>query len=278
MRLSILAILFVSILAGLSSLAAIPKSSMILQRTAENSGLGIYQIDLELQFPNGQEVTVIKESWMIEDQNNMKVHISGTKDYKEAVSIFINIQNGIRTFGKDSRKASSDLVERYFHTRSAEALNTLLAQEKMIPAAAHLQKSIKNLKDVDNSSEPYVRLARTNGVVTYAFGVPAEPEAKDQIFPGMWIEQDQFVIRKFRLNSGVEISADKYSSFPLGLNYPRTRALSWNGQQVIIQTLGVVAKNKSQFEAFGQKLNSKTDSLSLLPNAAFIEDFYKRFR
>jgi hypothetical protein len=260
------------------ALSAIPRSAMILQRTADNAGKGIYQIELELQFPGPVESTVVRETWLIEDSQNMKVHVSGTKDYKDQVSVFINLANGNRIFGKDTRKASADLFERYFNTRSADALNALLTQEKITPVNAHLTKPFKNSKDAENPIDPFVRLARTMGVVTYAFGIPKDPDSPEQVFPGIWIEQDQFLIRKLRLQSGIEIIADRYSTFSQGLNYPRTRTVRWNGQQVSIQTLQVTAKTKSQFDSFGQKLQSKPESLSLLPNSAYIDDFYKRFR
>lgn len=258
--------------------AAIPKTNMVLLRTAENAGTGYYQIDLEVQFPNGQDPLVLKESWMIEDQNNMKVLITGVKDFKDQVSLLITLNNGNRAVGNNIRKVSDDFIERYFHMRSPEQFAQILAQQKILPANALYQKPIRTVKDVDFSAESFVRLSRTNGVIAYAFGNPADANQAEQAFPGMWIEQDQFVIRKFRLPSGVEVSADRYSPFARGLSYPRTRSLRWGGQQVIIQTLNVGPRTKRQYQNFAQKVVSKPESLLQLPNAAYVEDFYKRFR
>lgn len=258
--------------------AAIPKTSMILQRTAENAGNGCYEIDLEMQFPNGQEPLILKETWMIEDQNNMKVYVSGVKDYKDQVSLFIMVKDGNRIFGPNIRKVSDDFIERYFHMRSSEQFGQILSAQKIIPANALIQRPVKNLKEMDFSPESFVRLARTNGVVAYAFGTPADQSQGDQAFPGVWIEQDQFVVRKLRLASGVEVTADRYSPFARSLFYPRTRTLRWGGQQVLIQTLNVGPRTKQQYQNFGQKIISKPDSLLGLPNANYIDDFYKRFR
>lgn len=259
-------------------LAAIPKSSMILQRTAENSGRGIYQIEIEAQFPSAQETTVLREVWMIQDSQNMKVQISGMKDYKDIVTAFIQITNGNRSFGKDLRKSSSENWEKYFHSRHSEVLAQLMAQEKIAPATAYLSKPLKSLKDFELTQESFLRLSRNGGVVTYAYGTPAIPEKTDETFPGLWIEQDQFLIRKIRLNSGAELTADKYSSYPSGLNFPKTRTIRWGGQQATLQTLNVSLKNKTQYDNFGSKTTSKPESFKLLPNGAVIEDFYKRFR
>jgi hypothetical protein len=202
---------------------------------------------------------------MIQDSQNMKVQISGMKDYKDIVTAFIQITNGNRSFGKDLRKSSSENWEKYFHSRHSEVLAQLMAQEKIAPATAYLSKPLKSLKDFELTQESFLRLSRNGGVVTYAYGTPAIPEKTDETFPGLWIEQDQFLIRKIRLNSS-------------GLNFPKTRTIRWGGQQATLQTLNVSLKNKTQYDNFGSKTTSKPESFKLLPNGAVIEDFYKRFR
>lgn len=255
------------------SLAAIPKSSLILQRLSENAGSGVYQIDQELQFPNGQDILVLKETWMIENENNLKLIVTGAKELKDQVAFSIQVSGGTHSVTK--KRVSEDFIERYFHIRSAEVWAQTLGHLKLTPANVLSHKPPRSLKDIDNQPESFVRLARSGGVVTYAFGglSSAENEA-----PGFWVEQDQFVLRKFRLPSLVEVTADRFSPYSKGMNFPRTRTVRWGSNQVTIQTISVSARSKEAFASFGLKGPTKMEALNNLPAAAIIEDFYKRFR
>jgi hypothetical protein len=255
------------------SLAAIPKASLILQKTAENAGNGVYQIDQEVQFPNGPDTLVLRESWMIENSENMKLVVTGSKEMKDQVSFYIQVVNGIHSQTK--KRVSEDFIERYFHIRSLDTWAQVLTSMKLVPPGGLSRHTLRNLKDAEYQPENFVRLARSGGVVTYAFGGIALQE-KDPT--GFWIEQDQFVLRKFRLPSGVEVTADKFSSYPKGLNFPRTRTVRWGSNQVTIQTISVTSRTKEAFASFGQKAPTKMDALNSQPAAALVDDFYKRFR
>ncbi len=259
----------------LQAQASIPKASMILQRTAENAGNGIYQIEQEVQFPNGQETLVLKETWLIENENNMKLLVTGAKELKDQVSFFIQVTNGNRTQSGSTKRITEDFVERYFHIRNPEAFVQVLANMKLVPANVLGKKVLKTSKDADNQPENFVRLSRTGGTIAYAFGTPTTEE---QELPGFWIEQDQFVLRKFRLPTKAEVTADKYSAYARGLMYPRTQVIRWGNNQVTVQTISVSAKTKDTWNQFGQKATTKMEVLNALPAAALVEEFYKRFR
>lgn len=254
---------------------AIPKASMILQRTSENAGNGLYQIDQEVQFPNGPETLSLRETWLIENENNMKLLVTGTKELKGLVAFTLQIQNGNRLQESGGKRITEDFIERYFHFRTKEALAQSLAQMKLVPGNVLAHRPLRTLKDVDFQPENFVRLARSGGVVTYAFGPLANPT---QETPGFWIEQDQFVIRKFRLLSSVEVSADQYSPYSKGLMFPRTRTVRWGDNQVTIQTISVSSRPKESWATFAQKVVPKTEPLASQPGSAIIQDFYKRFR
>jgi len=258
-----------------TSWAAIPKANMILQRTSENAGNGIYQIDQEVQFPNGQDTLILRETWLIENENNMKLIVTGAKELKDQVAFSVQISNGVRTQGTGSKRITEDFIERYFHFRSKESLAQALAQLKLVPANVLKSRGVKNLKEIDHQPEPFVWLTRSGGVITYAFGSPAMPEKET---PGFWIEQDQFVIRKFRLPSETEVVADRYSSYAKGLTFPRTRVVRWGTNQVTIQTISVSSKSKEAMAQFGLKTPPKMDALNNQQAAAVVEEFYKRFR
>lgn len=257
------------------SFAAIPRTSMILQRTAENAGGGYYQIDQEVQFPNGQDTLVLKETWMIENENNMKLVVTGAKELKDQVSFAIQITNGNHVMGSTSKKASDDFIEKYFHIRSATSFAQTLSQMKLIPPNALARRPIRNIKDIENQPENFVRLSRTGGLVAYAFGGLAFQEKEPA---GFWIEQDQFVLRKFRLPSQVEVVSDKFSSYSRGLMFPRTRSVRWGNNQVTIQTLSVTGRTKENYAQFANRVPTRMEALKNQQAAAIVEEFYSRFR
>lgn len=258
-----------------ASWAAIPKASMILSRTSENAGKGYYQIDQEVQFANGHDTLVLKETWLIENENNMKLIVTGAKELKDQVAFMVQISGGMRTQGSVTRRAGEDFIEKYFHIRSPESFAQILAQMKLVPTNVLAKKTPKNLKEWEYQPEPFVRLSRAGGVVAYAIGALPLQE-KDPA--GFWIEQDQFVIRKFRLPSEVEVTADRYSSYSRGLMFPRTRIVRWGPNQVTIQTISVSARGKETWSQFGLKTPPKTEALSNQQAASVVDEFYKRFR
>lgn len=264
-----------ALLLGIQSFAFIPKSNLIFQRLAENAGNGIYQIEQEVQFPSGSDLLALKETWLIENENNMKLLVTGTKELKDQIFFFVNFSNGIRTQSGAGRKLNESFFERYFHSRNSESFAESLVRMKVLPPQALARKAVRSLKEVDNKPESFVRLARTNGVISYAFGTPSEI---NQDNPGFWVEQDQFVLRKIRLPDQTEISADRYSNFARGLSFPRTRTVRWGINQVTIQTLSVTAKTKENWNNFSLKFPQKMDGLNNHPSAGIVEDFYKRFR
>ena len=215
---------------------------------------------------------VLRETWMIENENNMKLVVTGAKELKDQVAFSVQVING-NIAGK--KRVSEDFIERYFHLRSTESWAQVLNQMKLAPVGFLAKHPVRNLKDVEYQPENFVRLGRSGGVTAYEFGGVAFQEKEA---PGFWIEQDQFVLRKFRLPSLVEVTADRYSSYARGLMFPRTRVVRWGTNQVTIQTISVSAKSKEAWAQFGTKVTPKLDALNNQPGAAVVDEFYKRFR
>jgi hypothetical protein len=71
-----LKIFILSCFFGCSAIAAIPKAALILQKTVENDGNGVYQIEQEVQFPNGSDILILKETWLIQNESNMKLIVT----------------------------------------------------------------------------------------------------------------------------------------------------------------------------------------------------------
>ncbi len=264
---------FIALFWASLSFAAIPKTQLILQRLSENAGSGVYQIDQEVQFSNGQDNLVLRETWMIDNENNMKLIVTGAKELKDQVAFSIQVTNGQHSVTK--KNTTEDFIERYFHIRSAQSWAQTLTQLKLIPTNALNRKPLRSIKDTEYQPENFVRLARSGGVIAYAFGGLPTQEMEP---PGFWIEQDQFVLRKFRLPSQVEVVADRLSAYARSLNFPRTRTVRWGSNQVSIQTISVTPKSKENFAAFGLKGPVKMEALNNQQAAPVVDEFYRRFR
>jgi len=276
-------ILFV-LLAPVVTFAYIPPTRMILQRTAENAGGGVYTIEQEVQFNNAQDSLFLKETWVIENDRTMKVTVTGTKDLKDQIKmqfIYAGGQRWSHNGGRQSHRISEDFLEKYFNFRTTDQLASSLMNLKVLPTNAFARKPLpKNLDTLKYEPEGHVRLSRAGGTVTYAFGSPSAVDGNGS--PGFWIEQDQFLIRKFRLPSQVEVTADNYNQYARGLNYPKVRTVRWGQNTVSIRLIGVSSQRggvpANTFQASSLEAVTKLDGLNNQSAKDVVLDFYSRFR
>lgn len=259
--------------------AFIPKASTILQKTAENNGNGIYQIEQEVSFPNNLETISFKETWIIESENSFKLILSGTKDLKESVyqqfSYNFGQRSSIGSPQSPPKKATEDFIEKYFHIRTTDNYINQLLQLKILPLTSFNKKTYKSSKEFSYEKDPYINLARIGGNISYALGEPTPAEG-DNLNPGFWIEQDQFNLKKFRLPSKVEVNADLYTIYSRGLNFPKQRTVHWKNNVVNIQTLSVTGKTAKV--TLNPKAQLKFDLPEDLPAKPMILEFYSQFR
>jgi len=263
--------------------AYIPPTRMILQRTAENSGTGTYAIEQEVQFNNAQDPLFLKETWLIENEHTMRLTVTGTKDLKDQIKMQFVYAGGLRwslNGSRESHRLDEDFLEKYFHFRSTEHLATALMQLKILPPTALSKKSLpKTVDQIKYEPDDFVRLSRTGGVVNYAFGTPSPVEGSAE--PGIWIEQDEFQIRKLRLPSQAEITADNYNQYARGLNFPKVRTVRWGQNTVTIRLIGVTARPgnvANQFQPASLETTAKLDGLNNQSAKDVVLDFYSRFR
>ncbi len=270
--------------AGLAFASIVP-TRLILQKTAENSGSGIYAIDQEVQFSNGEETLSLKETWLIDSDRNLRLTVTGGKELQNAFKLQFLYTGGqklsLLNTSRKAEKIPEDFLEKYLNFRSVDAFANALVQMKIIPANAIQKKPApKSIQDLKYEPEPWVRLSRTGGTVTYALGTPSSPE-KEVGSPGIWIEQDHFVVRKLRLPSQVEMSANNYNQFSKGLFYPRQRTIRWANNTVTIRLISASprpATAVSLLQPNSLDSTNKWDGLENLPAKNAIMEFYTRFR
>lgn len=285
---NVLVALFVFIL-PLFAWAYIPPYWMILSRTADNHGKGIYVIDQDVVFtPAEGDPMIINERWTVQNEFSMRLDVTGKRQMRNLVRLTYVYQNNRRYFidengVKKAEKAPNDFFEPYFHFRLSKNIKPILVAQDIAPAVSLKSEPHRySQKKPTAETEPYVRLARVGGAVTYAIG-SATPVSSAEPYAGLWIEQDQFLIRKLRLPSQLEISADQYKNFSNGLWLPHERRVAWPGfsARILVNNVSATAatpKIKSSLE--GKQLNFGEDPnlQRVLPDDAAIRDFYSRMR
>lgn len=260
--------------------AYLPPAKMILQRMVENSGSGVYKIEQDLEFETQAEPITVKETWIIDGENQMRLMVAGQGQYANNIIINNLYVNGTKWTNengtKKTQKISSDFFQKYFHARSLESLASFLQLEKIIDAGAFYKKPApKRSQDFKYEAPQNLRLARSNGVINYYFGVPTA-ENQNQMNSGLWVEQDLFVLRKIRLNSGAEITADNYTNYAKNLHYPKSIQVKWEDYQVNIRVNQV-----SSYKKDANTFSSTSLELSVIKedeNLKVLYDFYSRLR
>lgn len=265
--------------------ASILPTRTILQKTSENTGAGIYAIEQEVKFSNGEDTLEIKETWLIDSDRTMRLTVSGGKDLQNSFKLQYLYTGGQKWSlvggTRKSEKTPDEFLEKYLNFRNPESFANNLVALKIIPAQAMAKKPLVKVgNDFKRESEPWVRFARTGGVVNYAFGTPS-PSEQEAGNPGIWIEQDYFLIRKLRLPTQVEMSASNYNQFSKGLFYPRARTIRWGSNTVTIRLISASPRPQSAISLFQpSSLDStiKWEGLNEMPAKDVVTEFYTRFR
>jgi hypothetical protein len=267
--------------------AYIPPYWMIMSRTAENHGRGIVIVDQDVIFSHSQEPQIVNERWIIQGESSLRLEVTGRKQLKDVIRLTYVYQNGRRYFidengVRKSEKIPDNFFEPYFHFRYSKNIKPILVSQNIAPAASlksepHRYSEKRPLPEPDS----YVRLSRVGGTISYAIGTPSPVDTQDA-YPGIWIEQDRFVIRKLRLPSQLEISANNYKSYTQNLFLPQERTVSWQGQvfKILLSSANAGGGPKTTAALDSGSLNfGENPKLSrLLPEDAIIKDFYIRLR
>jgi len=281
-------VLLFLVLFSIPAQSFIPKFSIVISRTASNHGNGLYQIDQDVVFLHEQEPKIVHEKWIIEGEDKMRLTVTGKRQLKDKIRLTYVYNVNERFFiNKDGTKkvnrSSKDWFEKYFHFRYSKKIKPLLVANKIVPAEAlKREKRINKLEDIKHEAEPFMRLARVGGVITYGMGVPT-PQDNTEKLPGLWIEQDRFVIRKLRLPSQLEVTAERYNKYERNLYMPRLRNVTWpRGQARInvtkVRTMRKTRKNKQLLNHNGLDFSKDPELSQILPEDSVVREFYSRFR
>lgn len=272
--------------------AYIPRFWMIMSRTAENNGRGIYKVVQNVTFLHQSEPLLLRESWIIKNGDQMRVTVTGLGPLKDKVHFTLVFDGKRRYFqGSDKKvrylKMSEDWFETYFHFRFSKNIKSKMFEQKMITASGlTLPPAYRPTKKGEEKpvafDQEFLRLGRVNGKVAYAIGTPTPPDSATPK-PGLWIEQDQFRLLKLRLKNEVEVTATNHLKYGRNLNLARLREVHWGENKVEIHTISV----KPLYASSAIKKLFKPTSLSDLKEEQkplkreddpVLYEFYQRFR
>jgi hypothetical protein len=273
----------VLVLATLPALAFIPSSHTILTRLARNNGKGIYAIEQEVQFRTEADPIVLRERWIVENGDVMRLYVSGLKGSLESWRFDAFYRDGKKQWSDGSQMRSGptslEFIEPVLHFRSIGNLLGYLTRAKLVPMGLGQPRHF-NKKTNPYTSEPGVRLARTGGIVAWAFGEPSPQEGP--LAAGLWIEQDEFTVRRLRFPTQAEVQLDRHSVFAGGLHLARERTVTWDNNSVLIRVLTVKSlPENAATQALLAPAATTADGhamTSKLPDATQVREFYSRFR
>lgn len=252
-----------ALLVSVTSWAYIPDYSMIISHAADQHGKGVYWIEQEVTYHRADnEAFSVKESWLIGDESNMRVTLEGRGPLRGLVQGTIVFSGSNKYFIESdgtsvrSQRLGEDWLEPLFHFRSSR----------------YLQSKLQSLGVATTS----IRLSRVGGAIAWAIG--NTPGSAPQ--PTLWLEQDQFVLRKLRGQNQTLLRANDYSKFEEGLWYPKQRFYNFSTYAIEVQTTRVKWLGRRKPDEAGFKpsgLTAKKDGVRL-PEIDGLKEFYSRFR
>lgn len=262
--------------------AYVPEYATIAARAAEQHGKGAYLVEQEVTFKREAESYTVKETWTSQGENELRLTLEGRGPLRGLVSGTVVYAGGSKYFvevgqGTRSQRLGEDWLEPLFYFRSAKWFRSRLVGLKVAPPDSLQDRGPMNSEGAPQYETPdFIRLNRVGGTVTWAIGLPPSVGAA----PSLWLEQDQFVLRKYRGTNQVLLKADDYAKYQDEFWFPRSRSYQFGPITVVAQTLAVrhlgkLSPGDPRFKA--ASLISARDGLKL-PEIEGFRQFYLRFR
>lgn len=273
--------LLITLLFFFQANAYIPNLGMISDRMVKNNGYGLYIVDQEVVIYAEPRAYVIHEQWLVENENMMRLRVRGLKELEGKLDMtFVYNFNRRYTINESGKKVTSPLsphfIESLLHFRKANFFANKLVSEGVVS-----RNTLNQLKkeDLELSSNEYLRLTRHGGVANYFVGTPASVDGKKN--PGAWIEQDQFLLRKFRFSDNTEVVSKNFSKNSRGLMFPKDRTLTWGDHTASItvrKVSGASSASRNRVRHASLKPEKEEHLKRKLPDVAIVKDFYNFFR
>lgn len=270
------------IFCSLESRAYIPSIAMILSRVAANHGKGSYLIQNEVHFKSEVGNITLLEKWVVADGRVVRLDVTGGPG-AGPVKIVQYFQKEKKSYFHESRGVVAEdylpgSMENLIFVQSGDQLIQQMKNMGLLPG--QYQKRQKTYKARDGYyfvEEKEVQLGRMLGSVVYLFQ-PSIAQKGDELLPSLWVEQDQFHIRKARWNDGAEANFDQYTKFAEGLWIPKVRTVKWSqgSAEIVITRVTPLVGDQKQKATLLEPLTVERKRVE--PIQEMIREFYSRFR
>lgn len=275
-----------------SSQAYIPSSKMILTRVAENSLRSPLYVEQELTVKVLDQSVTVLEQWLFQDENNFQLIVRGEKELKDQI-LFRNQYGSNKkstsllgatpsSGSMEPSKNSLPLMERILFIKSTQGLMRALMDSGVVGPEITQSENFKQITTQGQTNfqfqpEAFLRLGRTNGGISYIFG--PKPTERENI-PGFWVEQDQFVILKWRDQRGREIRMTRPTVFSRGARWPKEIIYRFDDGRIRAQSRATAAQiaSSAQKQLFQKVTDKRTSEYQSSTGRALIEEFYQKFR
>jgi hypothetical protein len=253
---------------------------MIIDKWIENNTTGPIYFEQEVAINSGDMSTSLKETWYVENDAIMAVLVQGEKNLKDKLQFVIQYNGKRRTssipFFKMSEGTGVDFFEPLFFIKSTQKLIPFIITTGIIGSELQDSHNFQRQKELFvHTPEPFVRLGRTGGSVSYVLSGVTGVETK---IPGIWIEQDQFLLRKIRNKKDTEMNIEKWGSYSRGWKLPKERTYVWGEKSAQAKILDVRVPQGNIKNLVLKAQEIRSSEFEIAPEKSLIEDFYLRFR
>lgn len=260
--------------------AYIPSSKMIIDKWVENNTTGPIYFEQELMINGDGLSATVKETWYVENESVLAVLVQGEKNLKDKLQFLIQYngkrrQSSMPIF-KTSEGIGVDFFEPLFFMKSSQKLMPFIVASGIVGSDIQGSTNFQRQKDTFlHTPEPFVRLGRTGSSVSYVISGVTGVEAK---LPGIWLEQDQFLLRKIRNARETEMSVDKWGNYSRGWKLPKERNYVWGEKSAQAKMLDVRIPQGNIKNLVIKAQEIRSSEFENAPEKTLIEEFYLRFR
>lgn len=233
----------------------------VVKQTISKTGRIPIAIEQEVIFRTDTSSAKVNESWLIEGDRNLKLSAQGVEALKENIRInaLYNSKNKTTVLGKNKQlnAVPPEFFQRLLFIRSADAFNAYLQELKI-------------------SSQ--VRLSRADGRVCVTIG---EPSSAEKASAQIWIDQDEFFIRKIKFSSGATLELSDYTKITQDFYLAKSQKMTWGQFSAEIKVKSFSYKTPislTQFNPQNFDQNSEINFPEANKLSLMINEFYARFR
>jgi hypothetical protein len=258
--------------AAICSWGYIPKTRTLLDRLAKTQGAGLYSIDLEVTLRGANGVPlVIEESWWVQNGETQKVIARTPGGEAFFVATYRGTdanRTGLGLAGQGT--IGKEFFEPVFHQRVGGNLTKWLLNHRVLPSGAFSARPMLS-KSAKPEPDPHASFTKLGNQFAIGLGSPNSRGLDVRL----WLDTDQYYLKKIRLVDGTEIVSDAYEQQPRGLWYPRERVVTFAGKSAVLRTVAVRSRNDT-VDFTPAAISSMKLRDASLPSE--IVEFYSRFR